>query len=139
MDFPTAFIGELSPEAFGALTADQISSIQPNDFQYLSYDQVSSFSADGLSGLTELQINAMSLQPELPLWFTDEQVANMSTDAAAAFQIMVDNMSGGTQVAPDTTQSMFLTKIVMLNQTLQMMEPLALSSNSTSWGLSISK
>jgi hypothetical protein len=101
--FPTAFVGELSPEVFGALTADQVSNIQPNDFQYLSYDQVSSFSADGLSGLTELQINAMSLQPELPLWFTDEQVANMSTDAAAAFQIMVDTMSGGTQVAPDTT------------------------------------
>ena len=102
--FPNASVGELSSEAFGALTADQISNIQPNAFQYLSYDQVSSFSADGLSGLTELQINAMSLQPELPLWFTDEQVANMSTDAAAAFQIMVDTMSGGNQVVPDTTQ-----------------------------------
>ena len=102
--FPPTFVGELSPEAFGALTADQISNIQPHAFQNLSYDQVLSFSADGLSGLTELQINAMSLQPELPLWFTDEQVANMSTDAAAAFQIMVDTMSGGTQVAPDTTQ-----------------------------------
>ena len=91
----------------------------------------------------------MSLQPELPLWFTDEQVANMSTDAAAAFQIMVDAVSGGTQVASDTTQDVsnqnsnaepepaddgplafhqiqlvgVYLKIVMLNQNLQMMGP----------------
>ena len=102
--FPPLFFGQLAPEVFGAFTSEQMSNIPPQSFEYVTSDQISNITMDAMAGVTETQINAMSLQPELPLWFTDEQVANMSTDAAAAFQIMVDTMSGGTQVATDTTQ-----------------------------------
>ena len=92
--FPPAFVGELSPEVFGALTADQVSNIHEFSFEFVNADQIGALTMEAMSGVTGLQVGNLAFhQPDV--FFSAEQISNMADLPMIKDTLTQYQMNGG--------------------------------------------